>query len=414
MASDFKSFLHDQALADTRAIAMATNCVASYEKLYECVTQTILPSIMNRNANVAVFDYYLNGAALVGLNMAGESIKKLQSEQPQVLAAYPDVPWNALKRIRDIATHWEQNKHTPEDYRKASERLKKEWQRIEPHLGTFAVPNPLQETSDLFRRVRNGLQWFAAMNELIPAASDGIVPINRNPNIGRASELLGGLPPQHLGMMIIMMFQRNEVNRAVDGFNRTSCFYQKENHIAYQSTALQRLRNVRNHWAHFHDVHQEEANLGKTGLIKLIECSQSMDKLRAHIKPEPPSLDDEPALIAYAATLAQRYERNLMGSKQIDPAKAAMLDETVQWITGTLKENQRWQANAAVFAAAKMVRALPAGQAREALDFLKLQGIAEPDALATAAQGQSPVIQTAMREFAKAMQQCAGISAKRA
>lgn len=343
----------------------------------------------------------LTGAAMAGISLTGECIKKIERERPQAIGSNPEIPWASLKRMRDIYTHWEQNKFRPEDYEHNKVRLEKEINRITPYIPSIAHASGVK--SELLLNLCFGLKLYSAIWLLMPDRQNDMVRINHNANIQEACGVFDGmqpnpLQPNHLTLLFIYMAHRTGLNIALDAINRTSCFFQSENAAFYQGPALKRLRNLRNNWAHFHDLHSE-TGIGIMTPEEILESSRCIDTFLRSMKPDFAIITDKDDVEGYAEKLAHRYERNLMGRDLRDKTKAAIIDDAVQWITSTLNDKQRKQANAAVFAATKMVKALPVQQARETLDFLKTQSLDDPNQWIEASRNLSPPIKMAVRDF---------------
>jgi hypothetical protein len=309
-------------------------------------------------ADMNIRTHVIHRAARMGWCMAGESAAQMPRD---VKDRYPDIPWNALRELRDIYTHLGE-KHLG-DSNKSKARAIHLTERIAttPGLAKMldaAIAGETGQAKIEFEYIRRGLRYGMALHLMASGQSEFTAYSRRDPKI---IDIANGIrcAPEHLPVLIGSGCGRMTLLETGDYLGATSMFVES---MDLGKSLPGSMRDLRNRVSHFKDIRATNDGFTKqadkerffTSLQMLTGLTQTLGTSFAHDK-----------YIFDPAPISKAYYDKL--TLELTPQAIAYLDHVVERVTSVTPANTRFE-QATILAAAQLLATRPFEQASSAID----------------------------------------------
>lgn len=314
--------------------------------------------------NYEIFAY----SAYMGLTMAGEAAKHIERGQPELVERFPDFPFVALKRLRDIYSH--PSRHALDESRVV--RMNKEIQKCHKKIHDFILNvdadgiyrNKDGETLPIdnyhMECIANGLKWYS----LLSSYAKKFKLAEYAPLYGYhdSDELAAGLEcsKENLPILIVQAFQRVKLTSVGDNIDNLSLFYFRSKDCPVDRGTMRELILTRNKLAHFSDFVCNDQSMGDVPFRIPPLAAKVVSNILSRKAPEQSNFCDIRAA-EYTAKLTKHFARN--------PEKLAIMDRVVRIVSalpGDKTTNDAW-----LIAFSHYLEKAPPQHANEILDYLE-------------------------------------------
>ncbi len=421
MAKTLREFLEERAERDfsyaerifrNSIIGLGTDQRLKQAKKIADMWKFDTPQLSDHTYNIQKAGLYR--ISLMMLSVAGEAVKKLESQVPDIHDRYPGFPWDNFKRLRDLNVKYGEAIDSGEATDEITVKLNKEVDAINA-LGEFDSLDPKFSGLPYFRLICVCLNWGSAIDSFTESHNTDRITIRPTPALKELSSKIG-MSQAGLPILFESQSSRDVMHAVFEQLKKPSIFFQKVHPKLYDTTHMKTLKDIRNKYAHFVDFFEAHAATTSENYFLDIttfnpEEFASLMNVYAHISKNLDRVrqafyygkNDE-----YALAMAKDYERAVLGTAYSDEAKKALMDEQVQWVTkNTVKSRNE---DAFVVASGDLLQNFSVADARSVFTFIRTRKneLGKPSELIKGVEGQSYVVQAGVKRFAESIKRALG------
>lgn len=416
MAETLQSYLQSQAQQDVQTLQSLHILTQQFEKMPNHLLATIvyaLPANIDRinKAMLASISsslppapdaflanpYTLKLASAYGLNLAGEAAKCMERNHPDMVAQYPDFPWVALKRLRNVFSHPERYTYNDELVTRENKAVTKDIQKVFSYFQNFKNnPDNLWPygDNDASPALRAGVRLFLATQFLLESHPDlEHIPITDTPECKIASELMY-TNPRNLPMIVSDSAFKVCLNGIGDIIDRASCFYRQQDDSPLSDDKVKHLLHIRDRLAHFGTtLSSSDINITPKERKQLLKDTAKITQSIGRIS----TLEGDGN---YTAFLTDQYCNLILGRARNDPAKCKLMDDFVGQLADRNLDSKTM--NAYIRAAGRLIKDSPIVQSTAVIDYLlSKEDLKYPSRIASDPEGFPSEIKRNLVQFLK-------------
>lgn len=311
--------------------------------------------------------YQLDAIGAHGFCNAGEHVKYLERTHPELIAAYPDFPWGALKGLRNITAHPSKTQHSDIGLSRSSQ-----WDKVQRYAINLISDPTRKMPSDedpMFNGIYSGIWQFKAMAALTNGADKwDWIQVNSTDSARLAADMAGiGSAISYYPLLLIGQYRSVLLNGLNDRFNQLSTFTVSAAfppHERKRIASLQAFRGYLSHEAIFiGDNAQKEEALAEA-LVKgekiIKEVSNCLEKPSISEFISPSSME----------SLREKYLAAILGKERKNAKKLELLEDALTWVSSVSKDSPtiEWSFLQAI---GTMLQNLPVNKSEALLLFIK-------------------------------------------
>ena len=361
MTDELKTLLNQRAHDDVRALQALRGAANDFCEGKEMCLPAAGRSV-GQKVESHVSPRSIHYACCVAIAAAGEAVKQIERTQPEIIAAYPDYPWLAFKRLRDLYSHPTRSRLNGEtlDDKKYAQVIKDYYKNAKPEDLFQCNDNPLlEEVAGAWKLVDVlGRISYEQRNEpTVNITSHPSLEYVKQRSPGMAEVLPGIVAHYHMRFCMISMG---------DAIDYTSAFFRgaEDMPVDYKP-----LLAVRNRAAHFVDPSDQRRKPGDPNIWDEMLAIEPLVKEVADKLTPIPQVKDTTTTERLSNDIAAHYYVNISEMMHHDPEKLKLLDEVARFGAEPPKKNRTVQ-DALVMASVRLLETTPMPQAREVLDYV--------------------------------------------
>ena len=306
---------------------------------------TLMQHLTAPHAEQKVRTHVITRAARMGWCMAGEAAVNMPND---IKEKYPDLPWSALRELRDLYTHTaEKVISKPDKFHARTGHLIARIAQT-PDLRNKLETAIAQETGPAkleLQYIQRGLRYAMALSLLTQGQSEFVTITERDPRIREIANSMH-CPAAYLPILIANGCGRMTLLETGDILNATSLFLESNNISRSIPSAMRNLRNKIAHFKDFrktNDGHMEQADTHAyfSALDVLSGLSKALGSDYKH-----------QGYVFNPAPIGKKYYSDL--TQNLKPEAIAYLDTVVERLTAVTPPNTKLE-QATIIAASNLL-----------------------------------------------------------
>jgi hypothetical protein len=262
------------------------------------------------------------------------------------------------------------------------------------------------------------LNWAGAVDSFAKSSKVDPVSLNPGPALKELSDKLG-MPQHAIPMFLESNASRDVLHSMHEQLKQPSLFFRKAHPKLYDKSQLEKLKTLRNKYAHFEDYFDADARSPKdsyfldittfdeTEFKTLVGCYHHISRQMTRVTMAKLYGESQ----QYAQQLAREYEQIVLGTAQNDPTKRALMDDAVSRIirSGIRPRN----ADALVIAMGSLLQQATVEEVKDVIKYVeeRKNKLNKPSELLDDLNGHTKLFQVNVQRFVEHMQTHLGITA---
>lgn len=336
------------------------------------------------------------------MGMAGEAAKEIERTRPETVKQHPEIPWVALKRVRDFYSHSKRYMDSnPDELRKKAQEVEKVMTFFTDNNSRSNMPTTVEDP--LLGRIGASRSFIRGLTHIVKASQPGTdidfpIPVTQTKAVSEVCDIIN-CPERLLPCLILMTCERDQLNVLSERLAKVSPFYKRAPQAAFRDQELAQLIKARNSSAHFDDMVKGTVEPGNMARM-LVESAKLIHRINNRIIDSLPHADQPHSVAAYIKKQARAYENMVWGNTAGSPHKDALMDRTIDWLASHSK-HFRTSEYAVVFATGRLLQNTQASKATEVLDYVQAhpEAIGKPESLLEHKSDIAPEIGQTLHAF---------------
>lgn len=368
MADTLHAFMKERAQSDTQALRMLQTGTRNYldaAKIIELAEQRR----DGKATDIRLPRSFIENSMIIGMARTGESVKDIERKHPELIQQYPDIPWIALKRLRDHFSH--PSRHLLSNAPQAEqEKFNREFSKL--MNGFDAIKDATKQIPDdpVIRAFLKDAGFIYAMGRLLADnPNEAFIPMTDTVAVKDCCQFMG-IAEDSLLFVIGHNQHRLSLNSMADAIEHTSLVSRKLQGAIVTEKIVGNLLRLRDPIAHFND--QAVLDTGDRPADVFRRLVPQAEYLRKAVDIQLGDRDDArngEETLAYNTYI---YHCQVVGPMYGTP-KAERLDQFVATITSLPKLSVQQQ-EAYIVEAAQLLREKPVEVAEGILGYIEGKG----------------------------------------